>query len=206
MINRKIESEECPYYLNTEVNELFGMERIYIQLILEEIWNSPEIMYFIITKCDPKDINYNLSSFIINNFYNNILSSSNIEDNLLYLLSLLLKDEIDKLINIEDLFFFLNETTCGVLLEHILKQNDIQIYFKSILMKIIEQLELINSNRKIQFDPSEKEIELSKYENIFKKSTLRKSKNISKEDILNEFINNINFENFSCNRMDLLEK
>ena len=206
MINRKIEFEECPYILNKDANELLGMERVYIQLILEEIWKSPEIMYFIITKYDVKDINYNLSSFIINNFYNNILSSSNIEDNFLYLLSLLLKDEISKLINPEDLFYFLNETICGILLEQIFKQNDIQIYFKSILMKIIEQLELINSNRKIKFAPSEKEVEFSKYENVFKKNILSKSKNISKEDILNELINNIIFENFSCNRMDLLEK
>ena len=203
MINRKIESEESPYYLNTEFNELFGVEGLFIQLLLEEIWKSPELMYLILTKCDPKDINSNLSSFIINNFYNNILSSSNIEDNLLYLLSLLLKDEIDKLTNCEDYFFFLNESICGILFEQIFKQNDIQIYFKSILIKIIEQLELINSNRKIQFDPFAKEVEFSKYENVFKK---KKSKNISKEDILNEFINNINFENFSCNRMDLLEK
>ena len=206
MINRKIEFEECPYILNKDANELLGMERVYIQLILEEIWKSPEIMYFIITKCDVKDINYNLSSFIINNFYNNILSSSNIEDNFLYLLSLLLKEEISKLINPEDLFYFLNETICGILLEQFFKQNDIQIYFKSILMKIIEQLELINSNRKIKFAPSEKEVEFSKYENVFKKNILSKSKNISKEDILNELINNIIFENFSCNRMDLLEK
>ena len=206
MINRKIELEECPYHLNLNVSELFGLERVFIQTLLEEIWKSPEIMYFILIKCDRKDINYNFSSFIINNFYNNILSSSNIEENLLYLLSLLLKDEIDKLINSEDLFFFLNETTCAFLLDQIFKQNDIQIYFKSIFIKIIETLELINSNRKIQFEPSEKEVELLKYENIFKNNILRKSKNISKEDILQDFINNINFENFSCNRMDLLEK
>ena len=106
MINRKIELEECPYHLNLNVSELFGLERVFIQTLLEEIWKSPEIMYFILIKCDRKDINYNFSSFIINNFYNNILSSSNIEENLLYLLSLLLKDEIDKLINSEDLFFF----------------------------------------------------------------------------------------------------
>ena len=206
MINRKIESEECPYHLNLNATELFGLERILIQTILEELWKSPELMYSLIVKCERKDISYNFSSFIINNFYNNILSSSNIEENLLYVLSLLLKDEVDKLINWEDLFFFLNETTCGFLLDQIIKQNDIQIYFKSILIKIIETLELLNSNRKIQFEPAEKEVELFKYENVFKNIIIRKSKNLSKEDLLQDFINNINFENFSCNRMDLLEK
>ena len=65
MINRKLEQEECPYFLNLEVKKLFGMERVFIQIILEELWKKPEIMYYIITKCDPDDINYNLSSFII---------------------------------------------------------------------------------------------------------------------------------------------
>ena len=205
MINRKLEFEECPYFLYTDVTKLLGMERIYIQIIFEELWKSPEIMYFIITKCDPEDINYNLSSFILNNFYNNILSSSNFEDNLLYLLSLLLKDEIDKLSNPEDFNYFLNDTKCGILLDQIFKQNDIQVYFKSILMKTIEKLELINSNRKIQFEPSKKEEELVKYEKILKKNTLRKTKNKTKEDLLKDLIDSINFENFNCNRMDLLE-
>ena len=69
MINRKIELEECPYFLNLEATKLSGMERVFIQIILEEIWKKPELMYFIIAKCDEEDINYNLSSFIINNFY-----------------------------------------------------------------------------------------------------------------------------------------
>lgn len=206
MINRKIELEECPYFLNFEANKLLGMERVFIQIILEEIWKSPEMMYFIITKCDPEDINYNLSSFIINNFYNNILSSSYMEDNLLYLLSLLLKTEVDQLTNPDDISIFLNETKCGILLDQIFKQNDIQVYFKSILMKIIEKLELINSNRKIEFEVTKKEAELLKYENIFRKNNnFRKSKKLKKEDAFKELINNIIFENFNCNRMDLLE-
>ena len=206
MINRKLELEECIYYLNLEANKLLGMERVFIQIILEEIWKSPEMMYFIITKCDSEDINYNLSSFIINNFYNNILSSSYMEGNLLYLLSLLLKNEIDQLTNPDDTSIFLNETKCGILLDQIFKQNDIQVYFKSILVKIIEKLELINSNRKIEFEVTKKEGELLKYENIFRKNkNLRKSKKLKKEDVFQELINNIIFENFNCNRMDLLE-
>ena len=151
LINRKVDSEECPYHLNIEISELFGNERLFIQIILEEIWKKPEIMYLIITKCVPEDINYNLSSFIINNFYNNILSSSYMENNLLYLLSLLLKDEVDQLNSPDDVNFFLNETKCGILLDQMFKQNDIQIYFKSIFLKTIETLELLNSNRKIEF-------------------------------------------------------
>ena len=205
MINRKIELEECPYFLNLEATKLFGMERVFIQIILEEIWKKPEIMYLIVSKVDPEDLNYNLSSLIINNFYNNILSASYMENNLLYLLSLLLKDEVDQLNSVDDINIFLNETKCGILLDQMFKQNDIQVYFKSILLKIIEKLELLNSNRKIEFEVAKKEKELIKYEDIFKKINLRKSKKIKKEDAYKELINNIVFENFSCNRMDLME-
>ena len=205
MINRKIELEECPYYLNIEGNKLLGMERVFIQIILEEMWKKPEIVYAIITKCDPEDINYNLSSFIINNFYNNILSSSSMENNLLYLLSLLLKDEVDQLKSPDDINLFLNETKCGILLDQIFKQNDIQMYFKSILLKIIEKLELLNSNRRIEFEVSKKEQELIKYEKIFKKINLRKTKKMKKEEAIKELINTILFENFNCIRMDLMD-
>ena len=162
LINRKVDSEECPYHLNIEMSELFGNERLFIQIILEEIWKKPEIMYLIITKCVPEDINYNLSSFIINNFYNNILSSSYMENNLLYLLSLLLKDEVDQLNSPDDVNFFLNETKCGILLDQMFKQNDIQIYFKSIFLKTIETLELLNSNRKIEFSIKKKRRRINK--------------------------------------------
>ena len=205
MINRKLEQEECPYYLNLEANKLFGMERVFIQVILEELWKKPEIMYYIITKCDSDDINYNLSSFIINNFYNNILSSSYMEDNLLYLLSLLLKDEVELLVSPDDVNNFLNDTKCGILLDQLFKQNDIQVYFKSILLKTIEKLELLNSNRKIEFDVSKKEKELIKYEDNYKKQNQQKIKKMKKEELLKEIINNIIFENFSCIRMDLME-
>ena len=205
LINRKVDSEECPYHLNIEISELFGNERLFIQIILEEIWKKPEIMYLIITKCVPEDINYNLSSFIINNFYNNILSSSYMENNLLYLLSLLLKDEVDQLNSPDDVNFFLNETKCGILLDQMFKQNDIQIYFKSIFLKTIETLELLNSNRKIEFSIKKKEEELTKYENILKKNKLKKTKKTNKDDEYKELINVILFENFSCNRMDLMD-
>ena len=205
MINRKIELEESPYYLDIENNKLIGMEKVYIQIILEEIWKKPEIMYIIISKCEPDDINYNLSSFIINNYYNNILSSSDMENNLLYLLSLLLKDEVDQLKSPEDINIFLNDTKCGILLDQIFKQKDVQVYFKSILLKIIEKLELLNSNRKIEFEVSKKQKELVKYEKIFKKNNLRNSKKIKKEDISKELINTIVFENFNCIRIDLME-
>ena len=84
-------------------------------------------MFYIISKCDKEDLRENLSSFIVNNFYDNILSFSYMEENLLYLLTLLLKDEIDQIENVNDINKFLNGTKCGFLFDHLFKQNDIQI-------------------------------------------------------------------------------
>ena len=42
-----------------------------------------------------EDIKKNLAPLIVNNFYENILSSSYIEDYLLYVIALILKNEID---------------------------------------------------------------------------------------------------------------
>ena len=177
MINRKIELEENPYFLHADQGKAFGYHKVFIQNILEGLWKEPEVMYYIISKCDKEDMRENLSSFIINNFYDNILSSSYIEDNLLYLLTLLLKDEINQLDDGTNTNKFLNGTKCGFLFDHLFKQNDIQVFFKAILLKTVEKLEVLNSNRKITFDVGQKEKELIKYkDNYIKKDGSQKPK------------------------------
>ena len=207
MINRKIELEENPYFLHADQGKAFGYHKVFIQNILEGLWKEPEVMYYIISKCDKEDMRENLSSFIVNNFYDNILSSSYIEDNLLYLLTLLLKDEINQLDDGTNTNKFLNGTKCGFLFNHLFKQNDIQVFFKAILLKTVEKLEVLNSNRKITFDVGQKEKELIKFkDNYIKKDGSQKSKKVgNKIELFKDVINNIIFENFSCNRMDLID-
>ena len=205
MINRKLGLDENLYYLNADQGKAFGYHKVFIQNILEHLWKEPEVMFYILSNCDIEDIRYNLSSFIVNNFYDNILSSSYMEDNLLYLLALFLKDEIQHLQDIHDTFNFLNETKCGYLMGQLFKQNDIQVFFKAILLKTVEKLEVLNSNRKMTFDVDQKEKELIKYRLYFKKESELKGKKINKSAVYKEVINNIIFENFSCNRMDLIE-
>ena len=55
------------------------------------------------------------------------------ENNLLYVITLMLKDEIDKLENIEQFENFLENTKCGFLLEELIKMPDIQIYYKILI-------------------------------------------------------------------------
>jgi len=205
MINRKLGLDDSPYCLNADQGKAFGYHKVFINNILEQLWKEPELMFYIISKCDLEDIRDNLSSFIVNYFYDNILSSSYMEGNLLYLLSLLLKDEINQLDDVNDIDKFLSGTKCGVLFDHLFKQNDIQVFFKAILMKTVEKLEVLNSNRRIIFDVSLKEKELIKYRDSFKKENAQKGKKLNKLEIYKELINNIIFENFSCNRMDLID-
>ena len=63
------------------------------------------------------------------------------ENNLLYVITMMLKDEIDKLENVDQLNSFLENTKCGYLLEELRKMPDIQIYFKNVILKTVENIE-----------------------------------------------------------------
>ena len=110
---------------------------------------------------DLNTVKTNLAPFIMNNFFCNYLSGNYMDNNLLYVITLMLKDEIDKLESIEQVDNFLENTKCGFLLEELIKMPDIQIYFKNVILKTVENIER-TCFRELKFDISEKEIELIK--------------------------------------------
>jgi hypothetical protein len=59
----------------------------------------------------------------------------------------MLKSEIDKLENINQVDTFLENTKCGFLLEELQKVPDIQIFFKKVIIKTVEKIERICSYR-----------------------------------------------------------
>ena len=100
-----------------------------------------------------EDIKSNIAPLIMNNFYENILSSSYIEDQLLYVISLVLKNEIDNEIgNKKDYKKFLEDTPCGILLEQLKMKQDVQTYFKTLIFKIVATLEEENSSYELNFN------------------------------------------------------
>ena len=103
----------------------FEINKVFISSFLKGLWNFPEAMYYIIKNSEPKIVQSNLSPFIVNNFYCNYLSGNYLENNLLYIITLMLKDEIDKLENISQIDNFLKNTKCGFLLEELIKMPDI---------------------------------------------------------------------------------
>ena len=112
----------------------------------------------ILLNANTKDMSEHLSYFFCHNFYENILSPNYIEHNLLYLITIMLKEEIN---NIPKKFEndpykcleeFLNKTSSCMLLEQFQKKNDVQTFFNAILLNTIEDLERNSSNRGIIFD------------------------------------------------------
>ena len=119
--------------------------------MLNGLWNYPEAMYHILLNSETEVVQNNLASFIVNNFYCNHLSGNYIENNLLYIISLMLKDEIDKLKDIKQVDYFLENTKCGFLLEELYLMPDIQIFFKNVILKTVEKIERTCSFREIKF-------------------------------------------------------
>ena len=109
-------------------------------------------MALILQNADIKDVKNYLADFIVNNFYENILSPNFIEENLIYVLTILLNEEINSLLYVEQHVNFLDDTCCGCLLEELRKKKDIQLFFKNIINESIENLEKNFSNCKFNFN------------------------------------------------------
>jgi hypothetical protein len=134
-----------------EQHKYFKDTYTYIPKLMEFLWEEPKIVAKLLTLSNIEDVKKNLAPFIANNFYENILSSVYIEDNLMYIISLLLMEEIKGLEKIEE-NKFLEETACGYVLEQLKNKTDVQIYFKTIMLSLVEKLETMSSSKKINFN------------------------------------------------------
>ena len=133
----------------------FGIDKIFISSFLNILWKCPEVIHHILVKTDNEIVQANLAPLIVNNFYCNLLSGNYLENNLLYIFTMMLKDEIDGLQNIADVDNFLEDTKCGYLLEELRKMPDIQLYFKKVILKTVEKIERNYSFRLINFNVDE---------------------------------------------------
>ena len=134
-----------------EHDESLNTLLVYIKKLIFSFCEKPELVSIIIKNADLHDLK-EIAPLFANNFYENILSSDYIENNLIYVLTLLLKDEITNLSDINQESNFLNNTPCGILLEELRKKNDIQGFFRTIILSPIENLEVNNSTFQINFD------------------------------------------------------
>ena len=139
------------------MKEIFNSNslNIFISSFLKELWNSPETIAQILENSEPNIVQTNLAPFICHNFYCNYLSGKYLKNNLLYVITIMLKKEIDNLENINQVDNFLENTKCGFLLEELQKVPEIQIYFKNVIIKMVEIIERSYSFREINLNISE---------------------------------------------------
>ena len=154
-INQRLGKENRILELCDKEGEILHDLNTYIPNLLNYLWEQPKIVVSVIEHAKIDDLKEHLAPLFANNFYENILSSYYIEDNLMYVLTLLIQSEINKLTNINQNDKFLEDTACGILLGELRRKSDIQAYFNNIIINVIENLEANNSNSKIYFDTDE---------------------------------------------------
>ena len=156
--------------LNPNLNA-FEINKVYISNFLKNLWNCPEVIYSIIKHSELPIVSEHLSDFIVNNFFCNDLSNNYLENNLLYVIAMVLKDEIDQLNDINDINKFLENSKAGCLLREMIRLPDIQLYFKKLIYRTIEKIESNGSSQKFNFNLTSTYIDIKKFIANEKKSS-----------------------------------
>ena len=146
--NNNLELNNKIFELEENSNDYLKDLSNYIPNLLNHLWENPELVALLLNNSNIADIKDHLASFIVNHFYENILLSNSIENNLMYVLTLMLKEEINNIKDINEPELFLNkESPCYYLLSELIKKDNIRQYFKKVLLNIIENLEDYSSNK-----------------------------------------------------------
>ena len=179
--------------------EKLSGNKVYITKFLKFLWDSPEIIHHILENSTNESVKTNLAYFVVNNLYCNVLTGNYMENNLFYLITMMLKDEIDKLDNINQVDIFLEDTKCGYLLEELRKMPDIQLFFNRVISKTVENIERNYSFREFRFKIDEIVKKINKEE----KSNIKKKTNNILEDLYKKVINNEEIDNTTSPNLSL---
>ena len=142
--------------------ESLGEIKIYVEKILKYFWESPKLTANLLLNANLDDVKNNLSHLIINNFYENILSPNDREYHLIYIMTTLLKHEIN---NLNDEYCnpdnFLSDSLCSILFDEFYLKDKIQYFCKKVFLDLIEISETEYSSQDLTFN-------LNQIENIVK--------------------------------------
>ena len=151
-MNQLLEKDERIYELYENDENISHDLKIFILILMNKLWENPKLVALIIENTDIKILREHLAQFFVHNFYENIFSFDCIEDNLLYVLTLLMQSEIKNLNDINQADKFLVDTPCGIMFEEIYNKFEIQICLDKITKKAIDNLENNFSNHQISYD------------------------------------------------------
>ena len=200
LIAERTENDNRKFKLVSDLDFL-GIERVFVRSFFLYLWDDPKIVSKLLINSNIEDVKSNLAPFFVNNFYENILSSVYMEDNLMYLISLILIEEI-KGLRKERYNKFLEETVSGYILEQLKNKIDVKNYFKTIIYSLLEKLEAISSFKQINLNVKQKQEELNQAKEFMQKN-IRKSG--LKQKIINKNFYNKN-ANFEANFYDMLNE
>ena len=143
--------KKIKYNLITNKTRYLKELNLFIEKFIIYLWDNPLLIAKILINSNKIDVKYHLAPLITNYFYENILSNNHIEDQLLYIISILLENEINELKDINS-DIFLNNTPCGYILGELIEKKDVKDFFKIILKDLIEDLETINGKNVFLLD------------------------------------------------------
>ena len=195
ILQNKILGQECrKKSILYEDKSILGNLNNYVPKFLTYLWENPKLVANILMNAEIQDVKEHLAPFISNNFYENILSPNYIEDYLMYVMCILLKDEVNKIQTHNDYSKFLCNTTCGFILSHLCQKSDVQEFFKIILEEVVEQIEVTCSSKKMTFKLNE--IEEQIHEKHKEKKNKNKSTKKKKEKEKEKNSPNVNMSNY----------
>lgn len=99
-------------------------------------------MYKIINHSDNNDLKNSIIPLLVNNFYENIFSENIIENQLIYIIIMLIAKEINVLTDITEKKNFLDNGIINDFLKELIKRAEIQKYFKIIVEDVIKEVNL----------------------------------------------------------------
>ena len=175
MSSNRLKKIDMVYNLITDEEDTIAILdnlNTYIPGFMDELWKSPKSVATILLYTDKDSIRKNLASFVVNKLYYNIFSVNHKDDQLIYIISLLLKNEINSLTSINA--SFLKDSKCGIILEELIAKKEVKTFFKKVILDSLKELEIINSSLIIFFDINqiienyESNISLTKDENYYR--------------------------------------
>ena len=129
--------EQKNHILTVSKEALEGEFKDDVKELINYLWENPYIILTLLKKSANKEDQNKLIYIIMNTFYENIFSSNIIDETLLGIISLLLKDEINNFKKKEEKELFLNDSLCGNLMGEFFRKPEITKYFRKILESAI---------------------------------------------------------------------
>ena len=117
----------------------------------------------------------------MNNFFDNYLNGNSLENNLLYIITMMLKEEIDNLKEIPQYNNFLDNSKASLFLEKMINFPDVQLYFKKIIFHMVESMENNYSWKNMNFSFSKIYHNIKKFMEEENKKFSKKNKKTAEE-------------------------